>query len=196
MKDIYGNNKSATGINNFNKSEYTNASDSSQVVRYLTNHDVNSSDGTPLDLFGGKKGSMAAFVVTALMKGVPMIYGGQEVGTSYRLTFPFTAQKIDWKSNPDIFTEHQKILSFRNSSVAIREGQLYSYNSDNVVAFTKQFDVFKNLVLVNLRNKAVVYTLPASLVNTTWTDALNGGSVSLTTAITLQPFTYLILKNL
>ena len=196
MKDIYGNNKPATAINDLNKSEYTNAGDSSQVVRYLTNHDVNSSDGTPLDLFGGKKGSMAAFVVTALMKGVPMIYSGQEVGTSYRLTFPFTYQKINWTSNPDVATEYQKVLSFRNSSVAIREGQLYAYSSDDVVAFTKQFDVFKNLVLVNLRNKAVVYSVPASLANTTWTDALNGGNVSLTTAITLQPFTYLILKNL
>jgi hypothetical protein len=66
------------------------------MIRYLTNHDVNSSDGTPLDLFGGKKGSMAAFVVVAYMKGIPMIYNGQEVGTPFRLTFPFTSTRVDW----------------------------------------------------------------------------------------------------
>ena len=37
-------------------------------------------DGTPLDLFGGRPGSMAAFVVAAYMKGAPMIYNGHEGG--------------------------------------------------------------------------------------------------------------------
>ncbi len=195
LKDIYGNNKSATGINDLNKGEYTNANEGSQVVRYLTNHDVNSSDGTPQDLFGGKNGSIAAFVVAAYMKGVPMIYNGQEVGTSYRLNFPFTGQKIDWTTNPDVTAAYKKILAFRNSSAAIRSGQLFSYSSDDVVAFTKQLEKEKDLILVNVRNKAVIYTVPASLVNTSWTDALNGGTITLSTAVTLQPNSYLVLKN-
>ena len=82
LKDMYDNSKSATLINTVNTTEYTNSFDSSQVVRYVTNHDVNSSDGTPLDLFGGEQGSMGAFIIAAYMKGVPMIYDGQEVGTT------------------------------------------------------------------------------------------------------------------
>ena len=195
MKEIYAGNKSVTAINDINTSEYINANDSSQVIRYITNHDVNGSDGTPLEMFGGKNGAMAAFVVTALMKGVPMIYSGQEVGTAYRLTFPFTAQKINWESSPDVTAEYKKLLAFRSSNAAIRGGQLYVYSSDDVVAFIKQLNKEKNLVLVNLRNRAIAYTLPASIANTIWTDALNGGNISLTADITLQPYSYLILKN-
>ncbi len=195
MKEIYGDSKSATQINDVNKAEYTNAYDESQVVRYITNHDVNSSDGTPLDLFGGIKGSEAAFVVAAYMKGVPMIYNGQEAATPYRLTFPFTSAKIDWSLNPDVTAAYKKILAFRNSSAAIRSGQLFSYTSDNVVAFTKEQDKEKVFVIVNIRNSTVDYTLPATLVNTTWTDALNSGNVTLTNTVKLQPYAYLVLKN-
>jgi glycosidase len=195
IKDVYLNSKSATLINDVNKSEYTNATDQSQVVRYLTNHDVNSSDGTALDLFGGKKGSEAAFIVTAYMKGVPMIYNGQEVATPYRLTFPFTSAKINWSVNPDVTAAYKKILAFRNSSAAIRGGQMFSYSSDDVVAFTKELDKEKVFVIVNARNKAVDYTLPAALANTSWTDAMNSTKVTLAGKVTLQPYTYLVLSN-
>lgn len=195
LKDLYDNSKSATLINDVNTTEYTNAYDSSQVARYLTNNDVNSSDGTPLDLFGGKNGSMGAFIIAAYMKGVPMIYNGQEVATPYRLTFPFTTTKIDWSLNPDVTTEYKKVIAFRNSSAAIRGGQMFSYTSDDVVAFTKENSTEKDFIMVNLRNNAVDYTLPSTFVNTTWTDALNNGNVTLTNKITLQPYAYIVLKN-
>ena len=97
--------------------------------------------------------------------------------------------------NPDVTADYKKILAFRNSSAAIRGGQLFSYTSDDVVAFTKEQDMEKDFVLVNIRNRAVDYTLPSALANTTWTDALNGGTVTLTNKITLQPYSYLVLKN-
>jgi pullulanase/glycogen debranching enzyme len=150
------------------------------MIRYLTNHDVNSSDGTPLDLFGGKSGSMAAFVVVAYMKGIPMVYNGQEVGTPFRLVFPFTGTKVDWTlDNADVTAEYKKIIAFRNSSEAIRRGALTSYSSDDVAVFTKIQGSKKVLVLSNLRNKQVVYTFPAELVNSSWKDAFNGAKTTL-----------------
>ena len=78
LKNIFNNNQSAQLIDNFNNSEYINAGSSQLVVRYTSNHDVNGAEGTPLDLFGGRNGSMAAFVVAAYMRSVPMVYNGQE----------------------------------------------------------------------------------------------------------------------
>jgi glycosidase len=118
-----------------------------QMVRYTTNHDVNGSDGTPQELFGGQKGSMAAFVVIAYMKSVPMIYNGQEVGTPYRLLFPFTTKKIDWTPNPSVTAEYKKIIGFRNSSNAIRRGKLTSYSNADVCAFIKEDGKEKVFVL-------------------------------------------------
>ena len=195
LKSIYSSNVSALLINDMNNTEYTSASNGQQVVRYLTNHDVNGSDGTPLDLFGGRNGSMVAFVVTACMKGVPMVYNGQEVGTPFRIVFPFTGRKIDWTLNPDITAEYKRILVFRSTSTAMRRGQLSSYGDADISAFTKELSGEKVLVVSNLRNHVVNFALPIPLQNTKWKDAMTGDSIILTTQLVIQPYSYLIAKQ-
>src|SRR5947209_5973794 len=71
LKAIYARNRSVKSIDTLNVSEYIDASNGQGIIRYTSNHDVNGSDGTPLELFGGRKGSMAAFVVIAYMKSIP-----------------------------------------------------------------------------------------------------------------------------
>ncbi len=195
IKSIYSNSQPVTNIDNLNASEYAGAGESNMVVRYTTNHDVNSSDGTPLDLFGGNPGSMAAFVVAAYMKGVPMIYNGQEVGTPYKLTFPFTGTIINWSLNSGMVAEYKKIIAFRNSSTAIRRGTLVSYSNADVCAFTKTSGTQTVFVLSNLRNANKTFTLPAAVANSAWTDGFTGNSVSLNTELTLSPYSYLVLKK-
>jgi glycosidase len=194
LKNIYSNGVSVTSIDGLNSSEYIGATAGKQVVRYITNHDVNGSDGTPLELFGGAKGSMAAFVTAAYMKSVPMIYNGQEVGNATRLTFPFTSTKVNWTGNFPMQEAYKKIIAFRNSSTAIRSGTLTNYSSADVCAFTKVQGTETVLVIVNLRNTTINYSLPSALANTSWQDAINGGNLSLTTQISLQPYTYWALK--
>jgi glycosidase len=186
---------SAQSIDNLNTTDYTNASNGQQMVRYTSNHDVNGSDGTPLELFGDKKGSMSAFVVVSYMKSVPMIYNGQEVATPIRLTFPFTTTKINWSINPDVTSEYKKILAFRNNSAAIRRGSLQSYSTTDVCAFIKEQGAEKVLVIANMRNTAINYTVPAAFANSSWTNAMNGTATTIATAISIQPYEYLILKN-
>ncbi len=53
----------------------------------------------------------------------------------------------------------------------------------------------KVFLIVNLRNRAVDYTLPAGVANTSWTNALSAGNVSPAGKETLQLHAYLILKN-
>jgi len=195
LKKTYRNNESVTGLDNINIQDYAGAIEKNMVVRYITNHDVNSSDGTPLDLFGGKSGSMAAYIVAAYMKGVPMIYNGQEVGTPIRLTFPFTGTKINWTLNQDMVAEYKKINAFRNSSTAIRRGEMVSYSNANVCAFTKKSGSETVLAISNLRNTTIDFPMPATLENTQWTDAFTNATVSLTSQITLAPYSYLVLKK-
>ena len=195
LKTIFSNNQPVTNIDGLNNSEYVNATNGQQVVRYITNHDVNGSDGTPLSLFGGAKGSMAAFVVAAYMKSVPMIYNGQEVGMSVPLVFPYTGTDVNWTLNPDITAEYKRVIAFRNSSTAIRRGTLTTYSNADVCAFTKISGTEKVFVASNLRNSTITYTLPAAVANMTWIDAMTGASISAGTQITLQPYNYLVLKN-
>lgn len=195
LKNIYSNNASVQAIDNLNTTEYAGATNGQQVVRYITNHDVNSSDGTPLNLFSGKNGSLAAFTVVAYMKSVPLIYNGQEVGMTTPITFPFTSVKIDWTTGQDVTAAYKRIIAFRNSSNAIREGDLTSFSNADVCAFMKTKNTEKVLVIDNLRNRSVTYTLPAAVANTTWADALNSGTVTLTNQIVLQPYEYMVMEN-
>jgi len=195
LKSIYSSNSSVLGIDDLNTTDYSNATNGQQIVRYTSNHDVDSSDGTPLDLFGGWNGSMSAFVVCATMKSVPMIYNGQEVGTPFRLAFPFTGKKIDWTLNPGMTAEYKKILAIRNNSLAIRRGLLTSFDNADICAFTKEVTGEKVLVISNPRNKVINYTVPAALVNTTWKDLVKGGSITLTSSMTLQAYSYLVAKQ-
>ena len=157
LKDIYAKDKSVRSIDTLNINDYAHIADGQQIVRYITNHDVNGSDGTPLELFGGKRGSMAAFVVVAYMKGIPLVYNGQEVGMDKRIPFPFTSPKVNWSVNADVTAEYKKIIALRNSSEAIRRGKLTSYTTHDVCAFTKEAGTQKILVISNFRNKPVTF---------------------------------------
>ncbi len=195
MKIIFERDRSVKSIEDLNISDYKGATDGQQIIRYTSNHDVNGSDGTPLDLFDGENGSMAAFVIAAYMKSVPMIYNGQEVGTPYRLTFPFTSANIDWSINPDITAEYKKVIAFRNESDAIRRGQLTSFCSDDVCAFTKKYINEEVLVFVNLRDELINFTLNSELADSSWKNAMNGGTVKLTDKVSLKPYEYLVLRK-
>ncbi|MEI6059889.1 MAG: alpha-amylase family glycosyl hydrolase [Bacteroidota bacterium] len=194
LKSIYSNNASVTGFDNVLAAEYNGAGESNRIVHYITNHDVNSS-GTPLGWFGGKTGSMAAFVAVAYMKGVPMIYNGQEVGYPDPLYFMSTNSLIDWNLNSAMVAEYKRIIAFYNSSAAIRRGTLTTYTSTDVCAFTRTSGAETVFVASNLRNISVIYTLPAAVANANWTNALTGASLSLGSQLTLLPYTYLVLKN-
>lgn len=193
MKRIYHHNHSVKSIDTINTNDYADATGSQQMVRYVTNHDVNSEDGSPIKVFDGKAGSMAAFIVAAYMKSVPLIYNGQEVGTPYSLRFPFTGVKIDWRVNPDVTAEYKKVIAFRNKSVAIRRGEMTSYSSDDVCAFTKQAGKEQVLVLSNLRNKAVEYTVPAALANSDWKAAFSKAKTHVGASVKLGAYEYLVL---
>lgn len=196
LKDkVFGAGASVKLIDSVNNVEYSGALPLSQVVRYTSNHDVNNSDGTPLELFGGRQGSLAVFTVAALMKSVPMLYNGQEIGCAQRLTYFNNSTPIDWTPVPDITAAYKAILAFRSGSDAVKTGALASYSSDDVCVFTKTAGGKQVLVMANLRNKTVTYNLPAAIAPTGWRNAFDGSAATLATAVALQPYEYRVLRN-
>ena len=155
---------------------------------------MNLTDGTPQELFGGDKGSVAAFVVAAYQRSVPMIYNGQAIGFDERLEF-FTRDPIDWTTaDADLLQEYTDIIAFRNESEAIRRGKLNNYSSDDMAVFTMTQGEEVVLVLANLRGREISYILPEQFAGSQWTNALEGGTVNLEEKVTLEPYSYLVLK--
>ncbi|MBL7110318.1 MAG: Ig-like domain-containing protein [Bacteroidales bacterium] len=194
LKAIYSNNETVEGIDNIITSEYNDASESNRVVHYTTNHDVNS-NGTPLDWFGEKSGSMAAFLVAAYMKGVPFIYNGQEVGYPDPLYFLTTNSLIDWNLNPAMVAEYSRIIEFYNSSNALRKGVLTSYNTADVCAFKRVYENDTVFVVANLRNVNKSYTFPTGIAYQKKYDAFSNEAIDLGSGISLSAYEYRVFAD-
>ncbi|WP_375418627.1 alpha-amylase family glycosyl hydrolase [uncultured Hymenobacter sp.] len=195
--DIFAQGKSVKLIDSVNTANYRGAPPTARMLRYVTNHDLNAWEGTPQELFGGGPGALAAFVVAAYMKAVPMIYNGQEVGFPERIPFMGTRKAIDWSLNPALTTEYKRLIRLRNASNALRNGELTSYSSDDVCAFTKTAgkEQVLVLVLVNLRSSPKPFSVPAGLAGANWRNAFGGQAPAVSGPLTLQPYQYLVLRK-
>ncbi|MDB5105273.1 MAG: hypothetical protein JWP91_2962 [Fibrobacteres bacterium] len=182
----------ALKVESENDAQYQGAGESNRLVRYITNHDVNGWDGPPATVMGGQAGSMAAFVLAAYNKGVPLIYNGQEIALDYALTFPFTDKNVVWNENKAVTDEYIKLIRFRNASEAIRRGTLASYSNGNVSAFVKKTDKEKVVVLVNVRNRQVQYPLPPDLANATWYNGFDKSVIKTGASMDLGPYQYVV----
>ena len=193
--EVFDKNKSVKLIDSVNTANYRNAPTTARMLRYTSNHDINSWEGTPQQIFKGDRGAMATFVVAAYMHATPMIYNGQEIGYDQRVPFMGPRKPINWTPNPKLTQEYKRLIRFRNGNNAVRNGVLASYSSDDVCAFTKSDGTGRGLALINLRNAAVSYQVPASVGSTGWHNAFDGQPATLSSQLTLQPFQYLILKK-
>ena len=194
LRSVYGSNGAATSLNALNTSEYVGAAATQQVVRYTTNHDVNGSDGTPVALYGGNAGAMSAFVIASCFKGIPMVYNGQEAGMTTAITFPFTTVKVQWGAHADVKRAYQQLLAARAASPALQHGTPTAYSTTDVCAFTKTAGSSQALVLVNVRNAPITYTVPTTLAGA-WTNALTNSTYTLGSQVALPPYGYVVLKK-
>lgn len=190
-KNVFKTGQPASSFYQTHQSEYSAIPTGAQKMRFTSNHDECAWDDTPLGLFGGKNASVSAFVITAFMGGVPLIYNGQEVGCPVKLPF-FSRSPIDWSTNPDMFQTYKRLMQVRNAHPALRNGTLENFSDSNIAAFQRSIandDVF---IVANTRNTAKTFSIPAKLQNTTWKHAISGTTVNLSSQINLNAFEYVI----
>ena len=166
-----------------------------QKLRFTSNHDKDAWENTPLGFFGGKNASLSAFVITAFMGGVPLIYNGQEVGCPVKLPF-FSKYPINWTTNPDMLLKYKLFMQIRKDHVALRIGSIENYSTNDVVTFKRKEGTDEVLILANTRNASKTYFLPPQLQNSSWMDASNNTPLTLSSSLNLLPFEYKILVKL
>jgi glycosidase len=130
------------------------------------------------------------------MGGVPLIYNGQEVGFNSKLQFfQNSSTKINWELNPDVLQQYQKLIAFRKSSLAVREGTLETFHTSDVMAFKRKSADEEVLVLVNLRDQTKEFILPETVANSEWVNVMTNESTILNDNVALEAYEYLILKK-
>ena len=194
LKGVFAGSQSPGSLFATNSAEIASLPSNGIKLRYSTNHDDASSDGSTITEYNGKQGALAAFVLSSYIGGVPLIYDSQEVGYPNKINF-FTNVPVDYTANPDMVAAYKKILAFRAAHEAVKTGALTTYNDNDVIAFEKKSGTDDVLILVNARNSVINYNVPAALQNTTWVSGLNNSNVTLSTQLSLQPYDYVILKK-
>lgn len=188
----------ANTLLNVHSQEYAQVPINKRKLRFTTNHDESAWDATPIALFNGKKGATAATVAMSFMGSTPLIYCGQETGRAANLLF-FSNDPIDWTVNQDMQKEYKRIYRlYRDGDALIRALPNKFYADNDVVCFAKESADKKNqlLVLVNVRNQNVNFSVPAELQNKNWQNLMDSTSLQLSNNFTLSAYQYLIAKSL
>jgi glycosidase len=192
--NVFKYNHYAYGIYSTHIAETGNLAANAYKLRFTSNHDKCAYDNTPLVNYGGKRGSMAAFVITSFMGGIPLIYNGQEVGCPNKL--PITSKlPINWTTNPDMLLEYKFLMDFRHNHPAMRYGNLESFSDKDFVAFKRSLGHDQVFVLVNTGNSPEHYTVPSSIQNSTWQNFMTGAMETFGNNMLLNPYEYRIYHN-
>lgn len=124
-------------------------------MRFTTNHDENSWNGTAYERFG--KATDAASVLMATLPGMYLVYSGQEAGETKRLNF-FDRDPIDWNGFPN-GAFYKNLIALKHNHRALWNGEHggdfipLADSTSSVIAFARTYQKQAVIVLVNLTDK-------------------------------------------
>lgn len=166
----------------------------SYLMNQITNHDLNSWEGTEFERLG--PGVKAFAVLTYTIPGMPLIYTGQETGMDRALEFFEKDTPPDWTRN-EWFTFYQKMNELKHSQAALEAGTKggkmvrYFTESPDAYIYKRTKEGSKVLVYLNLSNKAVEVKFKGDAPSGTYKNLFTEVAEELPT--TLQAWEYRIL---
>ena len=123
------------------ESEAATYAPDSYRMNMITNHDLNSWEGTEFERLGNLQSAFA--VLTYTLPGMPLIYTGQEVGLDRALEFFVKDTPPQWDSNADIVAFYQKLNDLKHSRPELAAGtagapvEIIPTASPDVIAFRR-----------------------------------------------------------
>ncbi len=170
--------------------------DHAMRMAYTSNHDQNTWDGTPFDIYG--EAYNAAIVLSFVGEGIPLIYNGQEACNDNRLAF-FEKDLIAWNDEcplNELFTKLVKLKTnhpaLHNGSEGGRVAPIKNSNSHNVFTFTRRKDDHMIVMVLNLSNDEQSFELTGTEALGEFTDYFSNETINLAENFggTLQPWQY------
>jgi glycosidase len=143
------------------------------LMRFITNHDENSWNGTEDERLGAAADAFGVLAWT--LPGMPLLYNGQEAGLDRRLAF-FEKDEILWACHPrrDLYTQLNRL---KHLSPALWSGATDSLHyqrvdcgpaADQVWAFLRFSEAEDLLCVVNLGPEPVELSLTDARLRGTW----------------------------
>ncbi|MEP4051088.1 MAG: alpha-amylase family glycosyl hydrolase [Litorimonas sp.] len=126
-------------------------------MTYTSNHDQNTWDGIPQDIYGDAY--EVAMVLSFTGEGIPLIYNGQECANEKRLEF-FEKDLIAWRCDDPVNSVFADLVTLKSENPALHNGVwggdligLENSNPQNVFSFTRRKGDNEVLVMMNLSNE-------------------------------------------
>jgi glycosidase len=133
-------------------------------MRFTSNHDFNSWNGTDAELYG--EAWLPLVVLTFTLPGMPLIYNGQESRLNKRLEF-FEKDAIAWKTY-ELAPFYANLLALKHAHPALGNGQYggaltaLATGNDQVFAFKRTLGSDEVRVAVNVTAKPQTFHLGAT----------------------------------
>jgi glycosidase len=164
-------------------------------MNMITNHDLNSWEGTEFDRLGPAVGAFA--VLSYTLPGIPMMYTGQEVGYNHAFEFFKQDATPDYTAN-EFTTFYEMLNALKHNHPALNAGQrggeiiILSADNSDVLSFVRSNGDDKVTVLVNLSDKEATPTFRHAAPNVLgMVDYFTGKKAKLPTK--LAPWQYMII---
>jgi len=190
LVDVFAGKRTVEKLYESHKGEYKNLDEGKDRLRFSTNHDKAMNEASPITMYKGERGAMAAFVIAAYMGGIPLIYSSQEIGYAKTLSF-FNNTILDWNSNPSYTEEYQKVMRAYTESVEARGGEMTLYNTGNLVTIYYQGGL---MVTVNTTGADVQVKTPMERSGDKAVDMMTGKQENIPAALSLGAYEYKIWK--
>jgi glycosidase len=164
-------------------------------MMHITNHDLNSWEGTEFVRLGD---AVETFLVLSnIMKGMPLMYSGQEAGNTKALDF-FERDPIEWKTHPfkQLYTT---LFQLKKTNKALWNGQaggemqrIATGNDEHVFAFSREKADNKIVAVFNLSNQTKTAEIKSALAKGKMLDISNNTKAPIGTNIKfeLKPWEY------
>ena len=114
----------------------------SYMMNMVTNHDLNSWEGTEFERLGNLQEVFA--VLSYTLPGMPLIYTGQEVGLNRAFAFFEKDEAPDWTANPEVTAFYKKLNQLKHDRKELAAGSKEGAKveriptaSDDVIAFRR-----------------------------------------------------------
>ncbi len=123
-------------------------------MNMITNHDLNSWEGTEFDRLGNLTDAFA--VLSYTLPGMPLIYTGQETGMNRALEFFVKDKAPEWEPRNRYFEFYKKLNNLKHTEAALLAGEeggemvRYATESPDLYIFSRSKDNSRVTVLVNL----------------------------------------------
>ncbi|MEI7491024.1 MAG: alpha-amylase family glycosyl hydrolase [Bacteroidota bacterium] len=140
-------------------------------MRFTTNHDENSWNGSEYERQGPAAMTFAVFSFT--FPGIPLIYTGQESAMSKRLRF-FDKDTVKWGTYP-LQAFYTTLCNLKKTNKALQNGnsgstfsKIRNDHEQAVYSFMREKDNFKILVILNLSPNPCSVKFPEGIPGGKW----------------------------